>query len=566
MKIKNTVGRIYLSTSKALVNAKKFHKKGELNKALQEYIGVLNRFPNNIKARTSILQIYEGLSPSDNYSTSSGKQLEVLTKLMVQKKFADVLKYGEILIRLNSREPKMFNILGAASAELGSNHKAISFFKQAIKLLPSYHEVHNNIAITYKNIGHSLDAVTHFNKAIKLKPNYSSAYYNLGSLYEKLSKYTELHNLIVSADNNLSTDDPTIQLFKAYIESTNHNFEECLKILSKINPEHISSNFQIDFYSLCGKTYDKLQQYPEAFKSFCKQNDIIKSINHKKLENPKIFYEETKELKEAWESTKINTSNSNNYLPHENLVFLSGFPRTGTTLLDTILMGHPEIIVLEEQPMAALMATNFDGLGTPSEYLNISEDNALTLRKTYIDELMVRLGNRDESKVIIDKHPLNTRYIPLLKKAFPNAKFIIALRHPCDCVLSCFMQNFEFNAGMGNFLSLEDSAKLYSVTMGLWVALEQKLNLDFKTVRYEDLIQDVEGVSKSLINFLNLTWDSRVLNHRKTARNRGQISTASYNQVTQNIYKTSRGRWKNYEQELSHIIPDLAPYIKKFGY
>ena len=102
--------------------------------------------------------------------------------------------------------------------------------------------------------------------------------------------------------------------------------------------------------------------------------------------------------------------------------------------------------------------------------------------------------------------------------------------------------------------------------MGLWVALEQKLNLDFKTVRYEDLIQDVEGVSKSLINFLNLTWDSRVLNHRKTARNRGQISTASYNQVTQNIYKTSRGRWKNYEQELSHIIPDLAPYIKKFGY
>ena len=339
-----------------------------------------------------------------------------------------------------------------------------------------------------------------------------------------------------------------------------------MEILSKINPEHISRNFQIDFYSLSGKTYDKLGQYPQAFKSFCEQNDIIKLANQKKLENPKIYYEETKALKEAWEITKINTTNSSDYFLHENLVFLSGFPRTGTTLLDTILMGHPDIVVLEEQPMAALMGTNFDGLGTPSEYLNISEEDALNLRKTYIDELMKRLGNKEESKVIIDKHPLNTRYIPLLKKAFPNAKFIITLRHPCDCILSCFMQNFEFNAGMGNFLNLEDSAKLYSVTMGLWVALERKLNLNFKTVRYEDLIQDAEGVSKSLINFLNLTWDANILDHRKTARNRGQISTASYNQVTQDIYKTSRGRWKNYERELSQVIPDLAPYIKKFGY
>ena len=128
------------------------------------------------------------------------------------------------------------------------------------------------------------------------------------------------------------------------------------------------------------------------------------------------------------------------------------------------------------------------------------------------------------------------------------------------------MQNFEFNKGTGNFISLKKSTELYDATMGLWLALESKLKLNAQTVRYEDLVEDVDGICRPLISFLGLKWVDGILDHTKTAKERTQISTASYNQVTQTIYKTARGRWSNYEDKLSEILPKLDPYIKKFGY
>ncbi len=555
-----------MSVSKALVEAKKLHKNKNLNNALKIYNSILGKTPNNIKAKRGILQIYEGLDPSSSYSTSSHTQFKLLSKLLTENKFSDALLYGRILTELNSKDPRIYNILGATKAKLGLMKEAIVFFKKAIKISPSYHEVHNNIAIVLKNLSQHTDAIRHFDQAIKLMPNYASAYYNLGSLYEKLNKRVELANLINKANNNLSVKDPIIILFQAYLQSSKNNTKNCLKLLLEINPKVLPNNFQIDFYSLSGKTYDKLGDYSKAFENFNRQNLVTESINSGKLKNAKIFLEETKTLKKAWEILKVKPETIPNQVHGSNLVFLVGFPRTGTTLLDTILMGHPQITILEEQPMATIMANSFDGLGTPDDYINLSETNIRVLRETYLDALNEQLNNISRGQVIVDKHPLNTRYLPLLEKVFPRAKFIIALRHPCDCVLSCFMQNFEFNRGTGNFLTLEDAANLYTATMGLWVAIEKRLPLDYRTVRYEDFIDDIEGISKSLIDFLNLPWVEGILDHTVTAKSRTHISTASYNQVTERIYKTAKGRWINYEEQLSGVMSKLSPFIKKFGY
>ena len=88
---------------------------------------------------------------------------------------------------------------------------------------------------------------------------------------------------------------------------------------------------------------------------------------------------------------------------------------------------------------------------------------------------------------------MNITHAGLIHRVFPDAKFILALRHPCDCVLSCFMQTFKLNDAMANFLSLEQSARLYAAVMELWSAYRQKLDLDVHVVKYEDLIQDLEG-------------------------------------------------------------------------
>jgi tetratricopeptide (TPR) repeat protein len=555
-----------VSSTSELLKAKIFHKKGQLNQALEIYSEILNKWPNNIKAKQGILKVYEGNLPGKTYSTHSKIQIQVLSNLLKTGKLADALLYGKIVTEQSQNEPQLYNLMGMINGKLGNSEKAISYFKKLIKVQPTQHEAYNNIGIVLKNVKRFNEAIDYFNKAIKVMPTYSSPYYNLGSLYEKLNQIENLEDLTKLASSKLQKKDPIILLFQAQLESNKGNIERSLEILLDLESNKLPPQFLTDFYSLCGKTFDKLGKFSEAFKSFEKQNKLIKELNQDQLLKSENFLRETYQLKHSWQSVKNYKSNKINFIENDNLVFLLGFPRTGTTLLDTILMGHPDITVLEEAPMAEKMVENFKGLGTPEDCFNLNKADLIELRKLYKIELEEQLGQNNKGKLIIDKHPLNTRYIPLLHHTFPSAKFIVALRHPCDCVLSCFMQNFEFNTGTGNFISLEKSTELYDATMGLWVALESKLKLSVKTVRYEDLIEDVDGICRSLISFLGLDWVDGILDHTKTAKERAQISTASYNQVTQNIYKTAKGRWSNYESELSEILPKLDPYIKKFGY
>jgi hypothetical protein len=180
--------------------------------------------------------------------------------------------------------------------------------------------------------------------------------------------------------------------------------------------------------------------------------------------------------------------------------------------------------------------------------------------------LKIHLDRDDEGKLIVDKYPLNIAHVGFIHRVFPDAKFILALRHPCDCVLSCFMQTFKLNEAMMNFLSLERSAELYAAIMELWSAYRAKLNLNVHVLKYEDLVQDLEGTCKPLISFLGLEWDDNLHNYQKTAAERGSINTPSYDQVVQPLYKQASGRWTSYRKQMEPVLPMLQPWIKAFGY
>jgi hypothetical protein len=128
------------------------------------------------------------------------------------------------------------------------------------------------------------------------------------------------------------------------------------------------------------------------------------------------------------------------------------------------------------------------------------------------------------------------------------------------------MQNFELNEAMVNFLDLNTTAKLYSHIMELWSVYSKNINMNLEIVKYEDLIYDLEGTSKRIIKFLDLSWERKMLEFHKTGLARSQIKTPSYNQVTEKLYTHADGRWKNYSTNLSHIIKTLEPWIKKFSY
>ena len=128
------------------------------------------------------------------------------------------------------------------------------------------------------------------------------------------------------------------------------------------------------------------------------------------------------------------------------------------------------------------------------------------------------------------------------------------------------MQNFAVNDGMASFFSLEDTVHTYAAVMGAWRKYADLLPLAYHRIRYEDLVANVEGESRSLLTFLGVGWDDAVLKHTEHARKRGAINTPSYHQVVQPIYQHARYRWKRYENQFVSVMPILQPFISYFGY
>jgi hypothetical protein len=225
-------------------------------------------------------------------------------------------------------------------------------------------------------------------------------------------------------------------------------------------------------------------------------------------------------------------------------------------------MGHEEVAVLDEEPILQRVG---DILGGFEQLPGLDVAEIARLRTLYFEELD-RLLPDAGGKVAVDKLPLNLLRAPLIHRLFPDARIVFAQRHPCDVVLSCFMQSFVINDAMANFLDLGDAARLYDVVLTFWETCRDVLPLAVHTVRYEALVEDLEGDARALLDFLGLPWDAAVLDHSRTARGRGLISTPSYSQVIQPLYREASGRWTRYRAEMAPVLPVLAPWALRLGY
>ena len=240
------------------------------------------------------------------------------------------------------------------------------------------------------------------------------------------------------------------------------------------------------------------------------------------------------------------------------IAFLVGFPRSGTTLLDTFLMGHSEVEVLEEEKLVGKAQRV---IGDIKDLPGISTNLLEKARQTYLEALAERV-DADFAGLVVDKFPLDMAMAPLIQAMFPGAPIIFAQRHPCDVVLSGFMQS----VGTDNYAAIGELAGYYDAMMGVWTKSRELMSLNAHTVIYEDLVRDPEATLKPVLQFLGLDWDDRLLDHRATARARGAIITPSYDQVTEPLSKAPIGRWRRYEAQMSPVLPLLLPWAERLGY
>jgi hypothetical protein len=242
-------------------------------------------------------------------------------------------------------------------------------------------------------------------------------------------------------------------------------------------------------------------------------------------------------------------------------VFLVGFPRSGTTLLEQVLSAHSRLACIEEREHLALSAQAV--AADPDRLPELSDGEIEAIRADYWRR--VNAETKVAGRLVVDKLPLNIIFLPLIRRVFPDAKIIFALRDPRDVVLSCYQQRFGMNAAMVQFLDLRTAASYYDRVMRLGFLCREKLGLDIHEVRYEDVVADLETVARGVAQFLGLAFEPSMLSFREAAAKRN-INTPSGRQVVEPIYNRSVARWKRYEAQLAPVLPTLNAWAERLGY
>ena len=236
--------------------------------------------------------------------------------------------------------------------------------------------------------------------------------------------------------------------------------------------------------------------------------------------------------------------------------------------MEQILSRHPQVVVSNEIPALSETANAMGPLlgikaGYPEDIEKLSRDQLDQLREIYLQRLNLETSER--TTLIVDKMPLNTLYLPLALRLFPQAKVLFALRNPLDTCLSCFIQDFELNEAMVHFLDICTTAQLYRKTMGLWDQYKTTLKPDYLEYRYEDLVSDPGKVVGDVTSFLDVNPVEN-LSEINPQDNDRVVITPSYEAVSKPIYTSAVSRWNNYEEQLQPIRTELASSLAQLGY
>lgn len=468
-------------------------------------------------------------------------------------------------VQYNPQYAEAYCNCGRALQALSERSEAVGAFRRALELKPDYVKAHRSLGEVLWELGHIEDARASFERALSLDPEDEDTCVSLAVFFERSSK---LEDGLAMAERALRIKPGYVQahVLAAKCERRLGREQEAITRLEALNLEHLDVlGGDVAFYELAALR-DRTGDYERAYAAYKKANELAAETPQWKRVDKDRFPNLIFDLKTAFTSEWLETWTPPIAYPDRQPVFLIGFPRSGTTLLDQILDAHPLLHTMEEKPAIDVVKQQVREMpaGYPNALAAMTAEDVTDLRRVYFAEVAGYMDGIPDG-ILVDKHPLNIMDVGLIHRLFPEAKLLLALRHPCDVVLSGFMQYFEPNMAMVQFGSLPDTAKFYQGVMGLWQQYEATLPLSVHPSRYEDLVAEFEPQTRRILDFLEVPWDDAILEYAERAKGR-RIATPSYHQVVQPIYSRSVSRWLNYREPMEEILPILQPFIDAFGY
>ena len=496
------------------------------------------------------------------------KKASIIINLLSSQKFEEAIIKAIVLNKKFPDQPFFYNALSLGYNGIKKYQKSLDILQIGLKKSPNDIFFLNNLGLTYYKMGDEEEAVKNFNQALKINPKFLDAYINLAEVKKNQSKNNEAIEILkMCLDSNpsnfvlnfaLANNYQSIGSFdeakKLYgvclkIEPKNSMVDKSLSMIIDYSKEgwgHLESmkkklseaddkSSQVYLNFAMGKAFEDLKNYKEAFKSFRKGND---------LKNELVVYSASEELKD-FNKIKDTFDNLDILTPKKEgtkVVFIVGMPRSGTSLIEQILSSHKKIYGAGELSFLSEII---------EEKINLKKNDYTDLPFKYVNFLK-KFNYKEE--YLIDKAPLNFKWIGFILNFFPNCKVIHCKRNPIDICWSNYKNLFssdKLNYSY-NFSNLSSYYKHYENMMLYWSGLYKDR---FYEIEYETLVKNKDEEVKKIINYLEIEWDENCLSFHKNKR---PVSTASLAQIRKPIYSSSVEKWKNYNVELTDLIKMLS--------
>mgnify|MGYP001942448018 CR=1 FL=1 len=505
--------------------------------------------------------------------------------LFSQHKYKQAEEIIASLIEQKNNNAEHLYFMARIKEHRGLYTEQIEFLHKALVITPRSSEFLIKIALAQLKLGHFSESFQYANMAKSNLDNTIEIWELLGNIYHELGKYTESAMAYKNA-LELSNNDP--QLFYRYgtaltlsgnIKESIEAYQQAIKInpsfglayaaISKARKATVNDNnieqlkllvnedrnpwTGINLYHGLAKEFDDLGQYTEAFnvlekgkkrlRTSCPHSPIAGAENIRALTT--LYNKQANEINDT--SAAFTSTGSTNEGSTKAPIFVTGMPRTGTTIVERILTNSPTVMAIGERIQFSTMLKqqclkNYAGLVDAQVLEEVwTSIDFEQLGNDYIESVQYLTHNQHR---FVDKLPLNILLAGAILRALPQAKIICLMRDPLDTIIGNYRQIFEQKSGTyAHTLELNALASFVYEFRELANNLQQLFGERFMIVNYETLVEEPLIKAKEIYQFCQLHWDDAFIDiHKNTAT----IGTASAAQVQEPIHKKSLGHAQNY--------------------
>jgi tetratricopeptide (TPR) repeat protein len=419
-------------------------------------------------------------------------------------------------------------LLATAAVGLGEHERAIALYRELLEAAPEDADVHLSIAHALKTLGRRDEAIESYRRAAAVRPGFGDAYWSLANL--KTYRF---------ADDELAR----------------------LKELQSAPTLGTVDRYHLHF--ALGKALEDRGELAESFRQYESGNALKRAESHYR---PEIIENNTRQQIEVC-TREFFAARRGFGLPDADPIFIVGLPRSGSTLLEQILASHSQVEGTQELPTIPQIVASLRGrdpdLNNPRYPRILTELKAEDIRRLgeqYLAAARVQRRGKDGAvPFFIDKMPNNFRHLGLIRLMLPNAKIIDARREPIACCFGNLKQLFA--KGQEFTYSTQDIARYYRTYLELMRHWNDVLPGWILRVHHEDVVDDLEGSVRRILDFCGLEFETQCIEFHKTVRS---VRTASSEQVRQPIYREGLDQWKRFEPWLGPLKGDLGDALDRY--